>query len=200
MTLVRTLRKLLWAKHKEVCAWKPKLHKYGNAGVASRHLWVFSSGQPKPGCELHRNVWLDLMIADHTQRHIAFSLSEFEWIWKVECKKLGRPPVSSSMNLVSMNSSSDDLIESGYYMLIPMQHISVLRIFSNFCINPSRITYAKYHGLRQRVVNFPSKSESHHWLCDLPEVWPLYQMKLSHQWPALPVCGSVRYWEDEDVS
>ncbi len=34
--------------------------------------------------------------------------------------------------LVSMNSSSDDLIESGYYMLIPMQHISVLRIFSSF--------------------------------------------------------------------
>ncbi len=36
--------------------------------------------------------------------------------------------------LVSMNSSSDDLIESVYYMLIPVQHISVLRRFSSFCI------------------------------------------------------------------
>ncbi len=47
--------------------------------------------------------------------------------------------------LVSINSSSGDLIESEYYMLIPMQHISVLRIFSSLCINPSRITYANYH-------------------------------------------------------
>ncbi len=37
--------------------------------------------------------------------------------------------------LVSMNSSSDDLIDSLYYMLIHGQHISVLRIVSNFCIN-----------------------------------------------------------------
>lgn len=37
--------------------------------------------------------------------------------------------------LVSMNSSLDDLTESAYYMLIPMQHINVLRIFTSFCIN-----------------------------------------------------------------
>ncbi len=37
--------------------------------------------------------------------------------------------------LVSMNSSSDDLNKSVYYMLVHMQHISVLRIFSSFCIN-----------------------------------------------------------------
>ncbi len=36
--------------------------------------------------------------------------------------------------LVSMNLSLDDLIESVYYMLIPIQHINVLRIFSSFCI------------------------------------------------------------------
>ncbi len=42
--------------------------------------------------------------------------------------------------LVSINSSSDDLIESEYYMLIPMQHISVLRILSSLCINPMQIT------------------------------------------------------------
>ncbi len=37
--------------------------------------------------------------------------------------------------LVSMNSSLDDLIESVYYMFIPMQNISVIRIFSCLCIN-----------------------------------------------------------------
>ncbi len=68
--------------------------------------------------------------------------------------------------LVSVNSSSDDLIESVYYMFIPMQHISVLRIFSSFASTPNRITYAKYHALIQRVINFPSKSASHHWLFD----------------------------------
>ncbi len=41
--------------------------------------------------------------------------------------------------LVSINSSSDDLIESEHYMLIPMQHISVLRIFSSLCINPGEL-------------------------------------------------------------
>ncbi len=41
------------------------------------------------------------------------------------------PPIPC---LVSLNSSSEDLNESVYYMLIPMQHISVLRIFSSFCI------------------------------------------------------------------
>ncbi len=41
--------------------------------------------------------------------------------------------------LVSINSSSDDLIESEYYMLIPMQHISVLKIFSSLCINPGEL-------------------------------------------------------------
>ncbi len=53
--------------------------------------------------------------------------------------------------LFSINSSSDDLIESVYYMLIPMQHVSVLRIISSLCINPRRITYANYHVQRQRV-------------------------------------------------
>ncbi len=51
--------------------------------------------------------------------------------------------------LVSINSYLDDLIESEYYMLIPMQHISVLRIFSSLCINPRQITYANYHVQRQ---------------------------------------------------
>ncbi len=37
--------------------------------------------------------------------------------------------------LVSINSSSDDLIESVYYMLIPMQHISIQRIFNGLYIN-----------------------------------------------------------------
>ncbi len=37
--------------------------------------------------------------------------------------------------LVSINSSSDDLIESVYYMLIPMQHVSVLRIFTSLYLN-----------------------------------------------------------------
>ncbi len=41
--------------------------------------------------------------------------------------------------LVSINSSLDDLIESEYYMWIPMPHISVLRIFSSFCINPGEL-------------------------------------------------------------
>ncbi len=41
--------------------------------------------------------------------------------------------------LVSINSSSDDLIESEHYMLIPMQHISVPRIFSSLCINPGEL-------------------------------------------------------------
>ncbi len=59
--------------------------------------------------------------------------------------------------LVSINSSSDDLIESVYYMFIPMQHISVLRTFSSLCINPRLITYANYHVQRQRVINFPPK-------------------------------------------
>ncbi len=54
--------------------------------------------------------------------------------------------------LVSIKSSLDYLIESVYYMLIPMQHISVLRIFSSLCINLRRITYANYHVQRQRVV------------------------------------------------
>ncbi len=75
--------------------------------------------------------------------------------------------------LVSLNLPSDDLNESVYYMLIPMQHISVLRILSSFCIpieTPNQITYAKYHALRQRVINFPSKSASHHWLFDPREV------------------------------
>ncbi len=38
-------------------------------------------------------------------------------------------------HLVSINSPSDDLIESVYYMLIPMQHISVLRIFTSLYTN-----------------------------------------------------------------
>ncbi len=37
--------------------------------------------------------------------------------------------------LVSINSSSDDLIERVYYMLIPIQHISVLRIFTSLGVN-----------------------------------------------------------------
>ncbi len=37
--------------------------------------------------------------------------------------------------LVSINSSSDDLIESVCYMLIHMQHISVLRIFTSLGVN-----------------------------------------------------------------
>ncbi len=36
--------------------------------------------------------------------------------------------------LVSINLSSDDLIENAYYMLIPMQHISVLRIFTSLYV------------------------------------------------------------------
>ncbi len=54
--------------------------------------------------------------------------------------------------LVSINSSSFDLIKSDYYMLIPMKHMSVLRIFISLCINPRRITYANDHVQRQRVV------------------------------------------------
>ncbi len=54
--------------------------------------------------------------------------------------------------LVSINSSLDDLIESVYYMLIPMQPISVLRIFSSFCIN----TQSNY------ICKIPcSKTKSH---------------------------------------
>ncbi len=41
--------------------------------------------------------------------------------------------------LVSINLSLDNLIESEYYMLIFMQHISVLRIFSSLCINPGEL-------------------------------------------------------------
>ncbi len=36
--------------------------------------------------------------------------------------------------LVSTSLSSDDLIESVYYILIPMQHISVLRIFTSLYV------------------------------------------------------------------
>ncbi len=48
--------------------------------------------------------------------------------------------------LVSINWSSDDLIESEYYMipmLIPMQYI----IFSSLCINPRRITCASVYQI-----------------------------------------------------
>ncbi len=45
--------------------------------------------------------------------------------------------------LVSINWSSDDLIESEYYMLISMQYI----IFSSLCINPRRITCASVYQI-----------------------------------------------------
>ncbi len=45
--------------------------------------------------------------------------------------------------LVSINWSSDDLIEGEYYMLIPMQYI----IFSSLCINPRRITCASVYQI-----------------------------------------------------
>ncbi len=64
--------------------------------------------------------------------------------------------------LVSINLSSDDLIENVYYMLIPMQHIYVLIIYNSLYIN--------FKELRQRVVNFPSKSSSHHRLFDSLEM------------------------------
>ncbi len=48
--------------------------------------------------------------------------------------------------LVSINSSSDDLIESVYYISIPMQHISVLRIFNSLYINFQSSSYANYHA------------------------------------------------------
>ncbi len=51
--------------------------------------------------------------------------------------------------LVSINSSSGDLIESVYYMLIPMQHISVLRIFISLYINIQSSSYVNYHAWRQ---------------------------------------------------
>ncbi len=60
--------------------------------------------------------------------------------------------------LVSINSSSGDLIESVYYMSIPMQHISVLGIFNSLYINFQSSSYANDHAWRQRVINFPSKS------------------------------------------
>ncbi len=72
--------------------------------------------------------------------------------------------------LVSINSSPDDLIESVYYTLIPMQHISVLRIFNSLYMNIQSSSYANYHAWRQRVVNFPSKSESHIGSLTPPEV------------------------------
>ncbi len=53
------------------------------------------------------------------------------------------------------------------YMLIPMQHISVLRIFSSFASTPNPITYAKYQARRQRVVNFPSESVYLHWFFNI---------------------------------
>ncbi len=54
--------------------------------------------------------------------------------------------------LVSIKSSLDDLIESEYYMLIPMQHISVLRIFNSLYIDFQSSSYANYHAWRQRIV------------------------------------------------
>ncbi len=56
--------------------------------------------------------------------------------------------------LVSINSSSDDLIESVYYISIPMQHLIVLRIFNSLYINVLSSSYVNYHAWRQRVVNF----------------------------------------------
>ncbi len=59
--------------------------------------------------------------------------------------------------LISINSSLHDLIESEYYMLIPMQHTNVLEIFNSFYINFQSSSYANYHAWRQRVLNFPQK-------------------------------------------
>ncbi len=70
-----------------------------------------------------------------------------------------------------------------YYLLIPMQHISILRICSRFC---SRITHANDHVQRLKV---PFESARDHCVY---EVWRLHQIKLSHQGPAAPVCGSVQ--------
>ncbi len=59
-------------------------------------------------------------------------------LYTVLCMLMIEPLVHVTLSvpcLVSMNSSSDDLIESVYYMFIPMQHISVLRIFTSLCIN-----------------------------------------------------------------
>ncbi len=75
--------------------------------------------------------------------------------------------------LVSINSSSDDLIQSVYYISTPIQHISGLKIFNNLYINFQSSLYANYHAWRQRVIKYPSKSSSHHRLFDSPEVWPL---------------------------
>ncbi len=59
-------------------------------------------------------------------------------LYTVLCMLMTEPLVHVTLPiqcLVSMNLSSDDLIESVCYLFIPMQHISVLRIFSSFCIN-----------------------------------------------------------------
>ncbi len=106
--------------------------------------------------------------------------------------------------LVSMNSSSDDLIESVYYMFIPMQHISVLRIFSSFCIN----TQSNY------ICKIPcSKTKSHKQKCKSPlTLWPLRgvtstELKRPHfsdppshlAGPDTSSLASLRFWEDGDA-
>ncbi len=94
---------------------------------------------------------------------------DIEWyrpIKRVEVRKTASGVPCS----VSINLSMGDLIESEYYMLIPMQHISVLRIFTILFINIQSSSYANYHARRQRAVNFPSKSERPPWLFDPPEV------------------------------
>ncbi|KAL0149352.1 hypothetical protein M9458_055390, partial [Cirrhinus mrigala] len=48
-----------------------------------------------------------------------------------------------------------------------------------FASTPNRITYAKYHAHRQRVVKFPSKGESYHWFMDLLEAQPPESLKAS---------------------
>ncbi len=61
--------------------------------------------------------------------------------------------------LFSINSSLDDLIESVYYMLIPMQHISVIRIFTSLYIDIQSSYNVNYHALRQRVIKPPCISK-----------------------------------------
>ncbi len=59
--------------------------------------------------------------------------------------------------LVSINSSSDDLIESEHYMLIPNATISVLRIFSSLCINPGELPMQLPCSETKSLKNFPPK-------------------------------------------
>ncbi len=104
----------------------PYMNKYMNTN------WLFSNLLIEiPFCE-----WTHIC-SGHCLCHYYSCILSFV-LYTVLCMCHDRSIVhitSPTSYLVFLNSSSDDLNESLYYMLILMQHISVLRIFSSLCIN-----------------------------------------------------------------